>query len=970
LKNIVTVILIACCHQFNLVSAASPLAPPSEEIVTEAKSIISEMSKSERGPYSQIRWFCNDGSVLPPKAFACKDHGGGHQYAQYSSKRQRLSDLGWNVGTIFTEINWDELWDSNNRHQRLRELALERYLTDIDNGWVLQRAKHYRGRVQLEDEEEAGNELLLQLLKNSSWIEHNYLLTKEATKVIPHNYKVDLTRSIRRISQEIAEKDSRFQKLRVEVHTSPSISTVTRVREWAEKNLTNKADALLESKIDSLITNLDLLYSPTARQQRLASALEELSSHPRLAQLSKNLLIDPQQSALIRLEHLSNVLYTFKQLILSDLDAKLKLLLFDIYPDIEDEIRILATDLILDEQLTRIELLNLSLSLLRSASAAGFVSTNEYETTSLIINKHLATDMINANDYFWLAQSLSLVNNWAVGTVRHTFAEAIADYNAVDTRASKFLDDIIRGSLLLPYANATKRLTLDAQIKLGINRSVMGKPSSTILGLNPGVAKGKLKAINEDQLHTDLQLSRTDIVLLPYSVTELPPVSGVITLGEGNLLSHVQLLARNFGIPNVSISDSILSEFKPYIDKEVIYIVGSDGSVLIELIDNLDKSSKDLVNSYFSIQQTNRLEVPLPDLSVAEPITIDKLHKGLSGKLVGPKAANLGELNRLFPGKVSPAIALPFGIFSNHVNTPDIEFKSILKELYSTYRANQITEKEFNDGIDKLRNSVENIQLKADALDKLTPLMQQLFGDEDYGLFIRSDTNVEDLPGFTGAGLSLTLANIRGQKNQINSIPQVWASVLSPRAIAWRSNLLEQPEEVYASVLLMKSVAAEKSGVLVTRDLYTKQEGFTVSTAWGIGGAVSGEAAETLVLLNDGSSTLISEAKAPYQRALSNQNGVSWVAANASKVLQADEIEILRQLTVDVAEKYPPVKNADGTELPWDIEFGFVDNKLTLFQIRPLVERGSFLADRVLNEMLDVTTTPNDLIKLTDAIIQ
>lgn len=970
MKNIAIIIFIYSYTFFSLTNAASPLAPPSEETVIKARSIIMQMTKSERGPYSQIRWFCHDGVVLPPNANACKNHGGGQQHAQYSKQRQELSALGWNVGTIFTAMSWNELWDQENRNQRLRELSLERYLTDIDNGWVLQQARHYRGRVQLEDEEQAGNELLLQLLENSEWIENNFLLTKESIKVIPHKYKVDLTRSIRRISQQIAEKHHSFQRLRIEIHTSPSSSTLARVREWADKNLNDDTDELLAANINSLITNLDLLYSAAGRLQRLTSASEELSRYSQLETLTEYLFIRPQESSLIKLDRLSEALYAFKKLILTDLEANLKLLLFDIYPDIEEEIRLLASDLMRDQQLSRNQLLYLSHSLLRAASATGFISENEFSSSSSIIDKHLETEVINADDYFWLAQSLSLVNNWVVGTIRHTFAEAINRYNAIDPRASKFLDDIIRGSLLLPYAQSSKRLLLDAQLKLGIERSVMDKPSSTILGLNPGVAAGKLKIINEEQLHTDLQLSRTDIVLLPYSLSELPPVAGVIILGEGNLLSHVQLLARNFGIPNVSISDSILTELKPYLDKEIIYIVGSDGSVFIDLLDNLDRSSKALVNSYFSIQEMSRLEVPPPDLSVNEPIALDDLHKGLSGKLVGPKAANLGELNRLFPGKVSPAIALPFGIFSDHVNTPGIQFRARLKELYSRYRGNQITETEFNSGIEELRLNVENIQLTPSTLEKLTPVMQKLFGDNDYGLFIRSDTNVEDLPGFTGAGLSLTLANVRGLKNQINSIPQVWASVLSPRAIAWRSNLLAQPAEVYASVLLMKSVAAEKSGVLVTRDLYTKKEGFTVSTAWGIGGAVSGEAAETLVISNDSHPTLVSEAKAPYQRVLSKQSGVTWTASHAGKVLESQEIEILRQLTVDVLEKYSAVTTSEGATLPWDIEFGFVGNKLTLFQIRPLVERGSLLADRLLNKITKSITTPNNLIKLNEPVIQ
>ncbi|MBT8077817.1 MAG: hypothetical protein KJO31_04535, partial [Gammaproteobacteria bacterium] len=39
-----------------------------------------------------------------------------------------------------------------------------------------------------------------------------------------------------------------------------------------------------------------------------------------------------------------------------------------------------------------------------------------------------------------------------------------------------------------------------------------------------------------------------------------------------------------------------------------------------------------------------------------------------------------------------------------------------------------------------------------------------------------------------------------------------------------------------------------------------------------------------------------------------------------------------------------------GLPRPWDVEFGFVDGALTLFQIRPLVERGSGTADDLMRK--------------------
>ena len=112
---------------------------------------------------------------------------------------------------------------------------------------------------------------------------------------------------------------------------------------------------------------------------------------------------------------------------------------------------------------------------------------------------------------------------------------------------------------------------------------------------------------------------------------------------------------------------------------------------------------------------------------------------------------------------------------------------------------------------------------------------------------MRSDTNVEDLPGFTGAGLNRTLPNIVGFDNLTQAIAEVWASPYTARAFAWRQNHLRGPEHVYPAVLLMPTVPSEKSGVMVTQDLDTGDRSvLSVAVNEGIGGAVDGQAAESL----------------------------------------------------------------------------------------------------------------------------
>src|ERR1041385_5811609 len=90
-------------------------------------------------------------------------------------------------------------------------------------------------------------------------------------------------------------------------------------------------------------------------------------------------------------------------------------------------------------------------------------------------------------------------------------------------------------------------------------------------------------------------------------------------------------------------------------------------------------------------------------------------------------------------------------------------------------------------------------------------LMTALFGaDGSYGVFVRSDTNAEDLPEFTGAGLNLTVPNQVGNRNILQALKDVWASPFTERAYDWRSKILRSHDRVYPSVILMRAVPSDK----------------------------------------------------------------------------------------------------------------------------------------------------------------
>jgi phosphoenolpyruvate synthase/pyruvate phosphate dikinase len=270
-----------------------------------------------------------------------------------------------------------------------------------------------------------------------------------------------------------------------------------------------------------------------------------------------------------------------------------------------------------------------------------------------------------------------------------------------------------------------------------------------------------------------------------------------------------------------------------------------------------------------------------------------------------------------------------------------------------------------------LEDYILNVEFDDDFRRRLAAAMETVFGpDGTYGVFVRSDTNVEDLPGFTGAGLNKTIPNVVGFENVLAAIPKVWASPFSKRAFAWRQSHMDLPQHVYASVLLLRSVPSEKSGVMVTRDIDSGEKGWlSVAVNEGVGGAVDGQAAESLrINVRTGDVRMLAQATAPWRRVLKSSGGVDKELVEGSEtVLKPDEIQQLINLAQDLPQRFPSILDAGGNPAPADIEFGFVSSKLQLFQIRPFLESVQARSNEYLNDLdKDMKSQLNQTVTLDD----
>ena len=98
----------------------------------ELRPRIDKLKASPRGPFERIRWFCQDGSVLPPKAYACANHGGGVQHGERNATAESLRADGYAVANVFARIDATPFLGEGADLPLLDQILMERFLIRVD----------------------------------------------------------------------------------------------------------------------------------------------------------------------------------------------------------------------------------------------------------------------------------------------------------------------------------------------------------------------------------------------------------------------------------------------------------------------------------------------------------------------------------------------------------------------------------------------------------------------------------------------------------------------------------------------------------------------------------------------------------------------------------------------------------------------------------------------------------------------
>ncbi len=954
------------------VAWADGLLPPLTEAQTaRTRKLLAEFKSNPKGPYLRIRWYCNDGSVHPPSPPPCASRGGGRQHAELSPAALVLARWNIDVGTVLAALSFDDFLDAKRDHHRLKQLVLEKYLLEVDDGWIYRRARYYRGARQAEDEDKAGRKLLVQLLSDPAWASRNYLLANLAVAVIPHGAGDSTVLKARSLAKVIADQDARFQPLRAKIHSLPGPEDQQAVERFLSDRAPPPAAAEQLKELAALLGRQYSTQNLTARLPAFQKRLAGSAHSGKLAELSAAMAQNRPEAAFslgaaLSAEILRQVTSGQdgrRNLDLLDLNAALQEHAFQAKPENGSRRRLVAG--LLDQ--------------FRYAAGAGLLSLRQLEALAGETASLEKSSEVPAETYRRSIQYLARGTEWCRATVGAEFGPLLEHYEGIEAAAGGLTDHLLRGSAALALAGRLGMLLADANRAAGVRHSILGDSSGApgLVGLNPGVAIGRLDVIT--RARPDLAFDPEGIYVIPETVSDLKPMAGILTLDSGNALSHTQLLAANLGIPNAAIPSSFLPRLNDYRKKEMFYAVTPRGIVVLREAASLSEEERRLFAEP-SATARRRIDLDISRLNLAERrlLPLHQLRASEAGVTVGPKAANLGQLASYFPNQVAPGLVIPFGVYVEHVDR-------VLEAGSKTTLRQQITEacgqaermrqsgapageisKFIYPKLAALRRAIQVMPLLPAFEKELVERMQTVFGPEgSYGVFVRSDTNAEDLPEFTGAGLNLTMPNRVGRRDILQAVKDVWASPLTERAYDWRSQILRDNDRVYPSVAVMRAVPSDKSGVIATVNLDSgNMEEITVNVSEGVGAVVDGGVAESLLLTPDGGVRLLEQARTPYRRVLQAAGGLEKRPASGDdSVLAPDEIAQIRRMVAEVKSRYPPARSGAGQVLPWDIEFGFEKGLLRLFQIRPLVRYQELKTLEALGR-LDAAAEPGRTVRL------
>src|SRR3989338_8557808 len=325
---------------------------------------------------------------------------------------------------------------------------------------------------------------------------------------------------------------------------------------------------------------------------------------------------------------------------------------------------------------------------------------------------------------------------------------------------------------------------------------------------------------------------------------------------------------------------------------------------------------------------------------------LSELNKS-SGPIAGGKGANLAEMyNSKFP--VPPAFVVTtkgyyFFIektrlkekITEILDSIDVDDTQELEDKAKKIRKMMVDAEMPSELEAEIIEAYEDLSIDKKALETASKFAAQILKNSSEVTFVavRSSATTEDLAESSFAGQQETYLNIKGNRDLIEAVKKVFASLFTARAIYYRKKRGFSAEKFSLAAVVQKMIDSQKSGVMFSRNPIKNDNNIMIEAVFGLGeGIVSGTIKPDNYIVSRDLKILekkISEKKIALTR--SSQGDTETVTLtkekSAEQVLTEGEIQKLADYAIKLEEHY---------NKPQDIEFALEKREIYIVQTRPI----------------------------------
>ena len=387
--------------------------------------------------------------------------------------------------------------------------------------------------------------------------------------------------------------------------------------------------------------------------------------------------------------------------------------------------------------------------------------------------------------------------------------------------------------------------------------------TAPFVALNPGKARGRVRVFGSESAYRTATIEWSDIIVMDRVPDDIPRLSGIVNTRHTTPLSHTNVLATGWQIPN-AVQLGALERMAELDGKWVEYVVDAQAPEIS--LTEIDEPAETASRPGWYAQ---RITLEEPE-AARNPIVNLAALRASDRSGYGTKAANLGELHHVLAHGSQRLLGfyqvprpprenlLPYlaGLLGT---SPDADLAAAARKLlderirvprgialpFSLQRRFLESSPRIQQAIGKLKMALE---LDAREIEPLCVELQQLIlsaklpdplaREIDSALVtelagvrafvVRSSSNAEDLAGFSAAGIYESINHVTTAERIFASVKEVWASLVSVRSVRLRRQAGISLDDCYMGVVIQEQVAADFGGVLVTTNPMNRADFRTV----------------------------------------------------------------------------------------------------------------------------------------------